>query len=352
MSDERRGENATSTAYKTAGVDIDAGNEAVERMKAHVAKTFRPEVMSGLGGFGALFRLDLSRFHKPVLVSGADGVGTKLKLAFALDRHDTIGIDAVAMCVNDIVVQGAEPLFFLDYLAVGKLLPEKVEQIVKGVAEGCELAGCALIGGETAEMPGMYGNGEYDIAGFAVGAVNEDEMIDGQTIKPGDAVLGFASSGLHSNGFSLVRKILEDNGYSLDERADGLGGQRIGDLLLTPTRIYVPSVLALKRRFVIKGMAHITGGGFTENIPRILPDECGVRLKRNAWEVPAVFRFLQKNGRLSDAEMMRTFNMGIGMVLVVPPDQAEDFKREAERLGETVFRLGETVDGERKVEWE
>ena len=338
-----------SDAYKRAGVDIAAGNEAVARMKQHVQKTFRPEVMAGLGGFGSLFRLDVSKYEEPVLVSGTDGVGTKLKIAFAMDRHDTIGIDAVAMCVNDVVVQGAEPLFFLDYIACGKLVPEKIERIVQGVAEGCLMAGCSLIGGETAEMPGMYGAGEYDIAGFAVGVVDRKRIVDGSRIAPGDAVIGLASSGLHSNGFSLVRKLLlEEKGYPLQAEIDELGG-RLGDVLLTPTRIYVKPVLELIRRVDVKGMAHITGGGFLENIPRALPANVNVRIDRDSWPVPPIFRLLQREGAISDADMFRTFNMGIGMVIVVPADQAEAAVRVAEDAGERAFCIGTVTEGERAV---
>ncbi len=272
-----------SEAYKNAGVDIAAGNEAVERMKKHVKRTFRPEVLTDLGGFGALFGLNKDKYEEPVLVSGTDGVGTKLKLAFAMDRHDTIGIDAVAMCVNDIVVGGAEPLFFLDYLACDKVIPEKIEAIVAGIAEGCHQSGCALVGGETAEMPGMYSEGEYDIAGFTVGIVDKSKIINGSSITPGNTVIGLASSGVHSNGFSLVRKLLlEQQGYSLHDEIEGLNG-KLGDVLLEPTKIYVKSVLALLDKVKVKGMAHITGGGFIENIPRVLPDHVNVDIEYGAW---------------------------------------------------------------------
>lgn len=339
-----------SEAYKKAGVDIAAGNEAVERMKKHVQRTMRPGVLSGLGGFGALFGIDKDKYEEPVLVSGTDGVGTKLKLAFALDRHDTIGVDAVAMCVNDIVVQGAEPLFFLDYLACDSVVPEKIEAIVKGISDGCEQAGCALIGGETAEMPGMYSAGEYDIAGFSVGIVDRAKIIDGSTIVPGDVVLGLASSGLHSNGFSLVRRVLlDDKGYSLTGTVDGLNGQLLGDVLLEPTRIYVKAVLELLRSVEIKGMAHITGGGFIENIPRMLPEGVNVDIDYGAWPLPPIFEILKRDGGLSWDDLFRTFNMGIGMVLVVPQEQAAQAIEIATGLGEQAYAIGRVTEGQRIV---
>ncbi len=338
-----------SDAYKSAGVDITAGNEAVERMKHHVKRTFRPEVLTELGGFGGLFGLDKSKYEEPVLVSGTDGVGTKLKLAFAMDKHDTIGIDAVAMCVNDIVVSGAEPLFFLDYLACGKVVPEKIEAIVKGVSDGCLQSGCALIGGETAEMPGMYAGGEYDIAGFSVGIVDRKRMIDGSTIAPGDAVIGLASSGVHSNGFSLVRKLLlEDNGLQLDAHIDALGG-KLGDVLLTPTKIYVKTVLKLMNEVNLKGLSHITGGGFIENIPRVLPEGVNVRIDAGSWPVHAVFQLMQSLGGFSNHDMFRTFNMGIGMVMIVPEDQAQTAVTLAGAMGEKAYRIGTVTEGERIV---
>jgi phosphoribosylformylglycinamidine cyclo-ligase len=339
-----------SEAYKQAGVDIAAGNEAVERMKKHVKRTFRPEVMTGLGGFGALFGLNKDKYEEPVLVSGTDGVGTKLKLAFAMDKHDTIGIDAVAMCVNDIVVQGAEPLFFLDYLACDKVVPEKIEAIVKGIADGCEQSGCALIGGETAEMPGMYSDGEYDIAGFAVGIVDRAKMVDGSTIRPGDAVIGFASSGVHSNGFSLVRNLLlERKGYSLNESIpalEALGDERtLGETLLTPTKLYVKSILSILERVQIKGMAHITGGGFIENIPRMLPEGVNVRIEDGSWPILPIFQLMQQDGDISHRDMFTTFNMGIGMVLVVDAADAELVLELARAAGEAAYRIGDTVAG-------
>lgn len=329
--------------YKDAGVDIQAGNEAVEKIKPAVAATWRPGVLGGLGGFGGLFSLDLQKYSDPVLVSGTDGVGTKLRLAFQLDKHDTIGQDAVAMCVNDVLVQGAEPLFFLDYLAVGKLVPERIASIVGGVAEGCRLAGCALIGGETAEMPGFYAEEEYDIAGFAVGAVNRDKLIDGSDIREGDILLGLKSSGLHSNGFSLVRKIFAE--YPLEKVFPELG-RPLGEVLITPTRIYVKSVLALLDKMTVPGMVHITGGGLTENIPRVLPSGLGTEIVTSAWQVPPVFELMQKLGNVEDEEMLRTFNMGIGFVLIIHP---EDEKQAMDILagnGEEPIRIGSVISGQ------
>lgn len=340
-----------SEAYKNAGVDIAAGNEAVERMKKHVKKTYRPEVMAELGGFGGLFNLQAGKYEDPVLVSGTDGVGTKLKLAFAMDRHDTIGIDAVAMCVNDIVVQGAEPLFFLDYLGCGKIVPEQIEQIVKGVSDGCLQAGCALIGGETAEMPDMYADGEYDIAGFAVGAVDRKNLIDGSSIQAGDAVIGLASSGLHSNGFSLVRKLLfERQGYGLDERLPGFD-RPLGEVALTPTKIYVKTVLQLIRSLRVKGLVHITGGGFIENIPRILPGGLDVSIELGSWPIPPIFQLLQKDGGLTHDDLYRTFNMGIGMIVIVPEDQAGDALSLAAEWGEQAYRIGTVTGGNCSVQF-
>ncbi|MCM3635018.1 phosphoribosylformylglycinamidine cyclo-ligase [Paenibacillus camelliae] len=339
-----------SEAYKKAGVDIAAGNEAVERMKKHVKRTFRPEVLTDLGGFGGLFSLNKEKYEEPILVSGTDGVGTKLKLAFAMDKHDTIGIDAVAMCVNDIIVQGAEPLFFLDYLACGKVEPEKIEAIVAGISEGCVQSGCALIGGETAEMPGMYSEEEYDIAGFTVGIVDRKKMIDGSTIAPGDAVLGFASSGIHSNGFSLVRKLLlEEVGYDLQDELAELGGAKLGDVLLEPTKIYVKSALKLIEQVNVKGMAHITGGGFIENIPRVLPEGVNVDIAYGSWPILPIFELMQQKGSISNRDMFTTFNMGIGLVVVVPAEQAEDAIRIAGELGEKAYRIGTVTEGQRIV---
>ena len=338
-----------SEAYKNAGVDIAAGNEAVERMKKHVKRTYRPEVMTELGGFGALFGLNKDKYEEPVLVSGTDGVGTKLKLAFATDRHDTIGIDAVAMCVNDIVVQGAEPLFFLDYLACDKVVPEKIEAIVSGIAEGCHQAGCALIGGETAEMPGMYAAGEYDIAGFTVGVADKAKLVTGADIAPGDTVIGLASSGIHSNGFSLVRKLLlEEDGYGLDEVVPELGAP-LADVLLAPTRIYVKPLLALLEQLPVKGMAHITGGGFIENIPRVLPENVNVEINYGSWPIQPVFSLMQSKGQVSNRDMFTTFNMGVGLVLVVAEADGERALELLKASGEEAYRIGTVTKGERIV---
>lgn len=329
--------------YKDAGVDIDAGNTFVKMIKPLVKATSRPEVIADIGGFGGLFSLNTNKYKNPVLVSGTDGVGTKLKLAFMADKHDTVGIDLVAMCVNDIVVQGAEPLFFLDYLATGKLLPEKAAEIVKGISAGCVQAGCALIGGETAEMPGFYADGEYDIAGFTVGVVDRDNIIDGSSITVGDRLIGIASSGLHSNGYSLARKVIfEHLGLGIDSQLPGLG-RSVGEELLTPTRIYVKSVLNLMRDFHVHGIAHITGGGLLENIPRILPHKCKAMLHRQNWEIPPLFSLLQQGGNISDEEMFRTFNCGIGMVLAVPEKETEDILIRLSGLSEQAFVIGEVV---------
>ncbi|WP_334077727.1 phosphoribosylformylglycinamidine cyclo-ligase [Paenibacillus sanfengchensis] len=339
-----------SEAYKNAGVDIAAGNEAVERMKKHVKRTFRPEVMTDLGGFGALFGLNKDKYEEPVLVSGTDGVGTKLKIAFAMDKHDTIGIDAVAMCVNDIVVQGAEPLFFLDYLACDKVVPEKIEAIVSGIAEGCHESGCALIGGETAEMPGMYAEGEYDIAGFTVGVVDKRKIVNGSTIAAGDTVIGLASSGVHSNGFSLVRKLLlEQAGYSLQDRLPELGDAALGEVLLTPTKLYVKPVLSLLEQVQVKGMAHITGGGFIENIPRVLPEGVNVEIDYGSWPALPIFSLLQEQGDVSNRDMFTTFNMGIGLVIVVAEQDAAAAQDALRAAGETPYVIGRVTEGERIV---
>jgi phosphoribosylformylglycinamidine cyclo-ligase len=338
-----------SEAYKAAGVDIDAGNETVDRIKKHVARTMRDEVLGGLGGFGGLFAL--KSYKEPVLVAATDGVGTKLKVAFALDRHDTIGIDCVAMCVNDLVVQGAEPLFFLDYLATGKLAPAQAEAVVKGIADGCVEAGCALIGGETAEMPGMYAKGEYDVAGFCVGVVERDRVLTGATIHPGDALIGLASNGLHSNGYSLARKVLLDDGrYPFAMKVPGTE-QTLGEAMLAPTRIYVKTFLELMQRFQVKGGAHITGGGLIENVPRMLPEGCQAQLDKSSWEVPAIFRWIEEAGQVSEEDMFRTFNMGVGMVIAVPAEDAEEAVRVAQDLGEQAFVIGRVAEGPREVVW-
>jgi phosphoribosylformylglycinamidine cyclo-ligase len=338
-------------SYRDAGVDIDAGNELVERIKPAVARTMRPEVLNGLGGFGALFQLDLQRWKQPLLVSGTDGVGTKLLLARQLDRHDSIGIDLVAMCVNDILTSGAEPLFFLDYFATGKLQLDVAETVIKGIAEGCRLSGCSLIGGETAEMPGMYGVGDYDLAGFSVGVVERDQLLDGSRIKPGHRLLGMASSGPHSNGYSLVRKVLERSGSSLDEVLTHPDGStvKLGDALMAPTTLYVKPVLAMLAEADfgpnggIDGLAHITGGGLTENIIRIIPDDCGLQIDTTAWARPAVFGWLQEKGDISDQEMLRTFNCGIGMVMLAREDIAAGLIEASQAAGIPCQDIGSVV---------
>ncbi|MHB1232449.1 MAG: phosphoribosylformylglycinamidine cyclo-ligase [Burkholderiales bacterium] len=327
----------SSLSYRDAGVDIDAGDALVENIKPLAKRTMRPEVLGGIGGFGALFDIS-KKYREPVLVSGTDGVGTKLKLAFEMNRHDTIGIDLVAMSVNDILVQGAEPLFFLDYFACGKLDVAAATDVVKGIAQGCELAGCALIGGETAEMPGMYPAGEYDLAGFAVGAVEKSQIISGATIQAGDAVLGLASSGAHSNGYSLIRKILQVTGADLNAP---FHGRTLGETIIEPTRIYVKPLLALMRELPVKGMAHITGGGLLENIPRILQAELTAVLDKSRWEMPPLFRWLQEKGNVAPREMYRTFNCGIGMAVVVAQADAGRAMQSLAAMGETVYRIGE-----------
>ncbi len=327
--------------YKDAGVDIESGNQFVKMIKPLVKATFRPEVIADIGGFGGLFSLNTSKYKNPVLVSGTDGVGTKLKIAFQADRHDTIGIDLVAMCVNDIVVQGAEPLFFLDYFATAKLDPERGAQVVKGIAEGCSIAGCALIGGETAEMPGFYSFGEYDLAGFAVGVVDRDNLIDGSSITVGNKLIGIASSGLHSNGYSLARKVIFDKlGLSVRDEMPGLG-KTVAEELLTPTRIYVKTILNLLRDFRINGIAHIIGGGLLENVPRILPNGCKAIISKNSWVMGDIFSIIQSAGNIDEAEMYRTFNCGIGMVLVVPENEAEEVLIRLSGLNERAFVIGE-----------
>ena len=310
-------------SYEKAGVNLEAGYEVVRRIKSHVASTSRPGVMGNIGAFGGMFDLSSLNMKEPVLVSGTDGVGTKLKLAFAMDRHDTIGIDAVAMCVNDVLAQGAEPLFFLDYVAVGHNEPWKIEAIVSGVAEGCRQAGCALVGGETAEMPGMYADGEYDIAGFTTGAVEKSKLIDGSRVKVGDVLVGIASSGIHSNGFSLVRKIFADSSLDLNAAYPELDGKVLGEVALTPTKIYVKQVLDVIRNCDVHGVAHITGGGFDENIPRILNDGQGIEIREGSWDILPIFRFLEKYGKIAHREMFNIFNMGIGMVLAIDESEAQ-----------------------------
>jgi phosphoribosylformylglycinamidine cyclo-ligase len=331
--------------YREAGVDIDAGNRAVDMMKRHVRGTYRPEVLGDIGGFGGLFALNLTKYKQPVLVSGTDGVGTKLRVAFMMDRHDTIGQDAVAMCVNDILVQGAEPLFFLDYLAVGKLEPEKVASIVSGVAKACSESGCALIGGETAEMAGFYPDGEYDIAGFAVGMVDRDRLITGERIAAGDVLLGLPSSGLHSNGYSLVRKIcFERNKLAIDLFVPELD-RTLGEELLVPTRLYPKICLPILERFAVHGMVHVTGGGFYDNIPRMLPPGCSAEVDCTAWPRPAIFDLLQKWGGVAWPEMYRTFNMGIGMILAVSASEAEAIRQQLAEQGEAAYIIGKVTSG-------
>ncbi|MCR5710137.1 MAG: phosphoribosylformylglycinamidine cyclo-ligase [Bacteroidales bacterium] len=332
--------------YEKAGVSLEAGYDVVRRIKSHVASTKRPGWMGGIGSFGGMFDLASLGYKEPVLVSGTDGVGTKLKIAFAMDKHDTIGIDAVAMCVNDVLAQGAEPLFFLDYVALGHNIPEKVEAIVSGVAEGCRQAGCALIGGETAEMPGMYADGEYDIAGYTTGVVEKSKLIDGSKVSVGDVLVGIASSGVHSNGFSLVRKIVADAGLPLDGRCPELGGEVLGEVLLTPTNIYVKEVLEVIRRCDVHGVAHITGGGFDENIPRILRPGQGIEVREGSWEILPVFRALEKWGGIPHREMFNIFNMGVGMVIALPADQAAEAIGILEAAGRRASVIGRVTGSE------
>ncbi len=325
-----------SLSYKDAGVDIDAGEALVDRIKGVAKATRRPEVMSGLGGFGALCELP-TKYKQPVLVSGTDGVGTKLKLAMEMNKHDTIGIDLVAMCVNDLIVQGAEPLFFLDYYATGKLNVDAAADVVTGIGEGCKQSNCALIGGETAEMPGMYQGDDYDLAGFCVGVVEKEAIIDGSTVAAGDVLLGLTSSGPHSNGYSLIRKVIEVSGAKLD---DSFAGSTLGETLLEPTRIYVKPVLALQEQIKIKALSHITGGGLIENLPRVMPANTQANINKDAWEMPAIFNWLQQQGNIEAREMYRTFNCGIGMVLVIAQQDAERAKQILTEQGETVIELG------------
>ena len=327
-------------SYRDAGVDIDAGDDLVDRIKPLAKKTMREGVLAGIGGFGALFEVP-KRYKEPVLVSGTDGVGTKLRLAFEWNRHDTIGQDLVAMSVNDILVQGAEPLFFLDYFACGKLTVDTAATVVGGIAKGCELSGCALIGGETAEMPGMYPPGEYDLAGFAVGAVEKSKIITGARIVPGDTILAIGSSGAHSNGYSLVRKIIERAGA---KPSDDLGGRPLGDVVMAPTEIYVKPLLKLISEIDVKGMAHITGGRLVDNVPRVLPENTQAVLHRDSWQMPELFRWLQMKGGVADAEMVRVFNCGIGMVVIVSPDQADAAIKSLTAQGLKAWTVGEVVD--------
>ena len=338
-----------SESYKAAGVDITAGYAAVELMKSHVARTMTPGALSGLGGFGGLFQLDLAGMEQPVLVSGTDGVGTKLKIAFLMDKHDTVGIDCVAMCVNDVICCGAKPLFFLDYVAVGKNVPERVAAIVSGVAEGCVQAGSALIGGETAEMPGFYPVDEYDLAGFSVGVVDKAKVFDKTTIQPGDVVLGLPSSGVHSNGFSLVRKVFDVEHTDLKAPVPELGGKSLGQTLLTPTRIYVKSILALMEQVTVKSVSHITGGGFYENIPRSLPKGMSAKIREADVPVLPIFDLIQAKGNIPRREMFNTFNMGIGMTVVVAKEEADQALAALRAAGEAPVRLGEIVAGDEGV---
>lgn len=329
--------------YSEAGVDIERGATLVERIKPAIAKTNRLGVMGGVGGFGGLFDLKPLGYTDPILVSATDGVGTKLKLAITTGQHDTIGIDLVAMCVNDIIVQGAAPLFFLDYFATGKLNLDTATTVVNGIAQGCEIAGAALLGGETAEMPGMYAEGHYDLAGFCVGAVERERLIDGSTIRPGDKILGLASDGIHSNGYSLVRHIIEHKQRSLDEIIDA---QRLGEVVLAPTRIYVKPLLETHERFTLHGLAHITGGGITENLPRVLPTGVHAEISLDRWPVPPIFRWLAEAGPVSESEMLKTFNCGIGMIAIVEAEQANEITAYLQSLGETVYDIGKITTGD------
>ena len=338
-----------AVSYEKAGVNLEAGYEVVRRIKQHVASTSRKGSMGGIGSFGGMFDLSCLGVREPVLVSGTDGVGTKLKLAFAMDKHDTVGIDAVAMCVNDVLAQGAEPLIFLDYVAIGHNVPAKVEAIVAGVAEGCRQAGCALVGGETAEMPGMYTDGEYDIAGFTTGVVEKSKLIDGTKVKVGDVLVGISSSGVHSNGFSLVRKIIADAGLSLDQEVPEFGGRKLGEVLLTPTRIYVRQVLDVIRTCDVHGICHVTGGGFDENLPRVLQDGQAIEIQEGSWEIQPVFRMLEKWGGVPHREMFNIFNMGIGMVIVLDAAEADKAISILENHGEKAQLLGRVTEGDKNV---
>ncbi len=334
-------------SYENAGVNLEAGYEVVRRIKKHVSSTARLGMMGNIGAFGGMFDLSALNIKEPVLVSGTDGVGTKLKIAFAMDKHDTIGIDAVAMCVNDVLAQGAEPLYFLDYVAVGANEPAKIEQIVAGVAEGCRQSGCALIGGETAEMPGMYAGGEYDIAGFTCGVVEKSKLIDGSKVKTGDVLIGIASSGVHSNGFSLVRKVVEDAALNFNRIYPELDENKpLGEVLLTPTRIYVKQVLEVVRNCDVHGISHITGGGFDENMPRILKEGQGIEIVNGSWEILPVFRFLEKHGHIPHREMFNIFNMGVGMMIALDESEVEKALAILKEQGEKASVIGRIVDGE------
>ena len=343
-------EFSKSEAYAAAGVDITAGYRAVELMKRHIARTVTPGVCSDVGGFGGLFELDLEGIRRPVLVSGTDGVGTKLKLAFLMDKHDTVGVDCVAMCVNDIICCGAKPLFFLDYIACGRNVPERIEQIVKGVCDGCVQAGCALIGGETAEMPGFYPENEYDLAGYSTGVVDRDRILNNAETEPGDVVIALPSSGVHSNGFSLVRKVFDVEHTDLTAPVEALGGKSLGETLLTPTRIYVKPVLALMEKIRVKGVSHITGGGFYENIPRMIPEGLCARIREKDVRVLPIFDLIESVGGVSRRDMFNTFNMGVGMCLTVSAKDADAALAVLREQGENAYVLGEIVRGERRIE--
>ena len=342
-------ENSRSEAYAAAGVDITAGYKAVELMKKHIRRTETPGVCSDVGGFGGLFEPDLQGITRPVLVSGTDGVGTKLKIAFLMDKHDTVGIDCVAMCVNDIICCGAQPLFFLDYIACGKNVPERIEQIVKGVCEGCVQAGAALIGGETAEMPGFYPEDEYDLAGYSTGIVDKGRIIDNKQMRPGDVIIALPSSGVHSNGFSLVRKVFDVENADLKAPCAALGGQSLGEPLLTPTRIYVKPVLALLKEVRVRGISHITGGGFYENIPRSIPDGLGARINKASVRVLPIFRLIAEKGGISERDMFNTFNMGVGMSIVVAAEDAEKALAVLKAQGEDAYVIGSIAEGGEKI---
>ncbi len=340
------------TTYKTAGVDIDEGERFVKMISPLVRKTFRPEVLTDIGSFGALFRLDISKYRDPILVSGTDGVGTKLKVAFMADRHNTVGIDLVAMCVNDILTSGAEPLFFLDYFATGKLSPEKAAHVIEGIVEGCREAGCALVGGETAEMPGFYKDGEYDLSGFAVGVVDRSRIIDGSAVTPGDSLVGLLSTGLHSNGYSLARKVFFEIGkMDVSTHVSELGGS-LGDELLKPTRIYVKAFNVLKDRLRPKAIAHITGGGIPGNLPRVFPEGTGALIRKGAWPVPPVFRVIQEMGNVPAQDMARTFNMGIGCIMVVPEESSGEAVSSLKEAGFDSYIIGSVAKGKREVKYE
>ena len=339
-----------SEAYAAAGVDITAGYRAVELMKRHIATTVTPGVCSDVGGFGGLFELDLTGLHRPILVSGTDGVGTKLKLAFLMDKHDTVGVDCVAMCVNDIICCGARPLFFLDYIACGKNVPERIEQIVKGVCDGCVQAGCALIGGETAEMPGFYPADEYDLAGYSTGVVDKDRIIRNETMRPGDLLIALPSSGVHSNGFSLVRKVFDVEHADLKAPVAALGGKSLGETLLEPTKIYVKPVLALLERVRVKGISHITGGGFFENIPRMIPEGLCAKIREADVRVLPIFDLIAETGKISRRDMFNTFNMGVGMCVAVPAEEAELALQILHEQGVDAYLLGEITEAERRIE--